>query len=59
MTVQKMTRSLAQGGTCSTGLAMLKSQVDILDKPGMNLFDAEEYTSSVVEEACPIIQRLD
>ena len=43
---------------CSTGLAVLKSQLDILDEPETNPFDTEEYTSSDVEEACPIIQQL-
>ena len=42
----------------STGLAVLKSQLDILDEPETNPFDTEEYTSSDVEEACPIIQQL-
>ena len=43
---------------CSTGLAVLKSQLDILDEPKTNPFDTEEYASSDVEEACPIIQQL-
>ena len=50
------TDCLKEEQPCSTGLAVLKSQLDILDEPETNLFDTEEYTSSDVEEACPIIQ---
>ena len=45
-----------EGQPCNTGQAVLKSQLDILDEPETNPFD---YTSSDVEEACPIIQLLD
>ena len=48
-----------EGQPCSTGEALLKSQLDILDESETNPFDTEEYTSSDVEEACPTIQQLD
>ena len=48
-----------EGQPCSTGLAVLKSQLDILYEPETNPFNTDEYTSSDVEEACPIIQQLE
>ena len=53
------THCLKEEQPCSTGQAVLKSQLDILDEPETDPFDTEEYTSSDVEEACPIIQQLD
>lgn len=50
------THCLKEEQPCSTGQAVLKSQLDILDEPETDPFDTEEYTSSDVVEACPIIQ---
>lgn len=51
---------LSKGQPCSTALASLKSELDIiLDGPETNPFDTEEYTSCDVEETCPIIQQVD
>lgn len=50
------THCLKEEQPCSTGQTVLKSQLDILDEPETDPFDTEEYTSSDVVEACPIIQ---
>ena len=50
-----------KGQLCSTGQALLKSQLDILDQSETNpfVYQRSKYTSSDVEEACPTIQQLD
>ena len=48
-----------QGQPCSTGRAILQSQLDIFDEPETNPFETGECTSSDVEEAYPTIQLLD
>ena len=62
LTVQKMTPRfivLSRYSRAAPDSAVLTSQLDqILDEPETNPFDTEEYTSSDVEETCPIIQQL-